>query len=241
MRKPIPLARSIRWVPSGTFTPPGAVEDLALFLTQGALREVMRHLRSDPEQELLGFLLGELFECPETNARYVVINTALRTGHVIPEVEPVQIPEEEWLGLQLEVRRRRTTLIGWYHSAPFVGPRPTRLDVETHRARFTEPWQCGLIVATSGDAPAGGFFRALPGAPDRGGALVPFHELLDDDAFLEGGRKRTLIDWVNYETAELVERDVTERRPHVPPTAKAGAPLAGQTGAGQPGAAGAGG
>ena len=72
LRKPIPLARSIRWVPAGTFTPPGAVEDLALFLTQGALREVMRHLRSDPEQELLGFLLGELFECPETNARYVV-------------------------------------------------------------------------------------------------------------------------------------------------------------------------
>jgi hypothetical protein len=80
------------------------------------------------------------------------------------------------------------------------------------------------VVATSGTSPAGGFFRPLPipaqGTPgnDSGtGIFIPFHELLDDDAFLEGGRKRTLIDWVNYETQELIERDDSERRPHLPP------------------------
>jgi len=106
LRKPMPVARSIHWVPAGS---DGATAvsgaDVPLFITQGALREAMRHLRSDPEQELMGFLLGNLFECPDTGSRYVVITSAMRTGHVIGEVEPMQIPEEEWLGMQLELRR----------------------------------------------------------------------------------------------------------------------------------------
>ena len=218
LRKPIPLARAIRWVPAGLFTPPRTVDDLALFITQGALRDVMRHLRSNPEQELLGFLLGELYECPETGARYVVVNSAVRTGHAIAESDRILIPEEEWLGVQLEVRRRRTQLVGWYHSAPFVGPHPARADLETHRALFTEPWQCGLVIATSGDAPTGAFFRSLMGERTGGGVLIPFYELPDEDEPLPvDGRKRTFIDWVNYETRGTVERDESERRPFVPP------------------------
>jgi proteasome lid subunit RPN8/RPN11 len=178
----------------------------------------MRHLRSAPEQELLGFLLGELYECPETGARYVVVNAAVRTGHAIGESDRILIPEEEWLGVQLEVRRRRTQLVGWYHSAPFVGPHPARADLETHRALFTEPWQCGLVIATTGEAPTGAFFRSLMGERTGGGVLVPFYELPDDDEPIPAdGRKRTLIDWVNYETRGTVERDETERRPFVAP------------------------
>jgi proteasome lid subunit RPN8/RPN11 len=228
LRKPIPLARAIRWVPAGLFTPPRTLDDLALFITQSALREVMRHLRSSPEQELLGFLLGELYECPETGARYVVVNAAVRTGHAIAESDRILIPEEEWLGVQLEVRRRRTQLIGWYHSAPFVGPHPARADLDTHRALFTEPWQCGLVIATSGDAPAGAFFRSLMGERTGGGVLIPFYELPDDDEPIPAdGRKRTLIDWVNYETRGTVERDESERRPFVPsrPSKPQGAPV----------------
>ena len=229
LRKPIPLARAIRWVPAGLFTPPRTLDDLALFITQSALREVMRHLRSAPEQELLGFLLGELYECPETGARYVVVNAAVRTGHAIAESDRILIPEEEWLGVQLEVRRRRTQLVGWYHSAPFVGPHPARADLDTHRALFTEPWQSGLVIATAGEAPTGAFFRSLMGERTGGGVLIPFYELPDDDEPIPAdGRKRTLIDWVNYETRGTVERDESERRPFVPPrrpTTPRGAPV----------------
>ncbi|MGH7634803.1 MAG: hypothetical protein ACRENC_13795, partial [Gemmatimonadaceae bacterium] len=140
---------------------PGILEPL-VFVTQGLLREVARHLTSDPEQELLGFLLGELFECPETGKQYVVLFAASRTGYAIPEGEPAQIPEEQWLGVQLEVRRRRIPLAGWYHSAAFVGAHPSRRDAETQRTRFPEPFQVGLVMTTEGSAPAGGFFRALP-------------------------------------------------------------------------------
>ena len=35
LRKPIPLARAIRWVPAGLFTPPRTLDDLALFVHSG--------------------------------------------------------------------------------------------------------------------------------------------------------------------------------------------------------------
>lgn len=221
LRKPMPVARSIHWIPAGSDSAASlSGADVPLFITQGALREAMRHLRSDPEQELMGFLLGNLFECPDTGSRYVVITSAMRTGHVIGEVEPVQIPEEEWLGMQLELRRRRAGLMGWYHSAPFVGTSPARIDIETHRDRFREPWQSGLVIATTGPEPTGGFFRiARDGSLN--GMLIPFDEIVEDDALLPGGRKRTLIDWANYRTEQPVESDRSERRPHMPPPRRA--------------------
>ena len=218
LRKPMPVARSVHWVPvAGAGGDSAPVIEVPLFVTQGALREAMRHLRSDPEQELMGFLLGNLFEDTSTGARYVVITSALRTGHVITEEEPVQIPQEEWLGMQLELRRRRAGLMGWYHSMPFVGPNPARLDLETHRERFMEPWQTGLVIATAGPEPTGGFFRLSAGERMVNGLFIPFDELVDDESLLPGGRKRTLIDWANYRTGQDVETDRTERRPHLPP------------------------
>lgn len=242
LRKPMPVARSVHWEPVG-WSEPGVrapVMDVPLFITQGALREAMRHLRSDPDQELMGFLLGNLFECTNTGSRYVVMTSAMRTGHVITEEEPVQIPEEEWLGMQLELRRRRAGLMGWYHSGPFVGPHPARLDLDTHRERFHEPWQTGLVIATEGPQPTGGFFRLTPNDPNGGGMYIPFDELVDDEGLLPGGRRRTLIDWSNYRTDQDVEADRTERRPYTPPPAASRRPSpprgAPGVGAGAPGA-----
>ena len=213
--KPFPDDHAILWAPVEGLTRSMELSPPAIVITQGALREVIRHLSSAPDLELLGFLIGEPCECPNTKRRFLCITGTLRTGHTIAEDEPVQIPDAEWLGQQLEVRRRRSTLIGWYHSAPYLSPSPAALDLESHRARFTEGWQCGLVIATEGNEPAGGFFR--PHAdPAAGGAYVPFYEQVEDDAILEGGRFRTLIDWRSYSTSELVERDEDERSVHMP-------------------------
>ena len=208
-----PDDQAILWAPVEGLTRSMELSPPAIVITQGALREVIRHLSSSPELELLGFLIGEPCECPKTKRRFLCITGTLRTGHTIAEDEPVQIPDAEWLGQQLEVRRRRSNLIGWYHSAPYLPPSPAALDLESHRARFTEPWQCGLVIATEGNEPAGGFFRAHAD-PAAGGAYVPFYEQVDDDGVLEGGRLRTLIDWRSYSTSELVERDEDERTVH---------------------------
>jgi proteasome lid subunit RPN8/RPN11 len=217
--KPFPDDQAILWAPVEGLARSMELSPPAIVITQGALREVIRHLSSSPDQELLGFLIGEPCECPNTKRRFLCITGTLRTGHAIAEEEPVQIPDAEWLGQQLEVRRRRSTLIGWYHSTPFLSPSPSALDLETHRARFTEPWQCGLVIATEGNEPAGGFFRAHAD-PAEGGAYVPFYEQVDDEGILEGGRLRTLIDWTSYSTSELVERDDDERSVHTSATTR---------------------
>ncbi|MEO8881489.1 MAG: hypothetical protein ABI446_13930 [Gemmatimonadaceae bacterium] len=211
--KLFPDDHAILWAPVEGLTRSMELSPPAIVITQGALREVIRHLSSSPELELLGFLIGEPSECPKSKRRFLCITGTLRTGHVIAEDEPVQIPDAEWLGQQLEVRRRRSTLIGWYHSTPFLSPSPSHLDLESHRARFTEPWQCGLVIATEGNDPAGGFFRAHAD-PDAGGAYVPFYEQIDDDGILEGGKLRTLVDWKSYSTSELTEHDENERSVH---------------------------
>jgi proteasome lid subunit RPN8/RPN11 len=212
--KTFPDDHAILWAPVEGLTRSMELSPPAIVITQGALREVIRHLSSSPEQELLGFLIGEPCECPKTKRRFLCVTGTLRTNHAIAEDEPVQIPDAEWLGQQLEVRRRRSTLIGWYHSTPFLSPSPSPLDLETHRARFTEAWQCGLVIATEGNDPAGGFFRAHAD-PVAGGAYVPFYEQVDDDGILEGGKLRTLVDWKSYSTSELTERDEDERSVHM--------------------------
>jgi len=212
--KPFPDDQSILWKPAEGLTRAPELATPAVVISQGALREVIRHLSSSPDQELLGFLIGEQCECPRSKLRYLCVTGTLRTGHAIAEEEPVQIPDAEWLGQQLEVRRRRSTLIGWYHSTPFLSPSPSALDVASHRARFTEPWQCGLIIATEGNEPAGGLFRVFAD-PAAGGAYIPFYEQVEQEGMIEGGRFRTLIDWATYSTKELVERDEDERSVHL--------------------------
>ena len=212
--KAFPDDHAILWAPVEGLTRAMELSPPAIAIAQGALREVIRHLSSSPEQELLGFLIGEPCECPKTKRRFLCITGTLRTGHAIAEEDPIQIPDAEWLGQQLEVRRRRSTLIGWYHSVPFLSPSPSALDLESHRARFTEAWQCGLVIATEGNEPAGGFFRAHAD-PTAGGAYVPFYEQVDDDGILEGGKFRTLVDWKSYSTSELTERDENERSVHL--------------------------
>lgn len=221
--KPFPDDQSILWKPADGLARAPELATPAVVISQGALREVIRHLSSSPDQELLGFLIGEQCECPRSQLRYLCITGTLRTGHAIAEEEPVQIPDAEWLGQQLEVRRRRSTLIGWYHSTPFLSPSPSSLDVASHRARFTEPWQCGLIIATEGNEPAGGFFR-VHADPAAGGAYIPFYEQVEQDGMIEGGRFRTLIDWATYTTKELVERDENERSVHLSAITRRGEP-----------------
>ncbi|HEX5436181.1 MAG TPA: hypothetical protein VFW98_03405 [Gemmatimonadaceae bacterium] len=207
LRRPIPLERSIRWVPAATPASIGGVETQPLFITQDTLRDLLGHVRGLAVGDVLGFLLGELYECPESGARYAIITAVVHTNYVIGEAEPMQIPDEEWLGIQLEVRRRRLTLIGWYHTAPFVAPGPARADLDAHRARFTEPWQCGLVIAAGGAQRAGGFFRTWQGE-SVGGAFIPFHELLDEGTMTAGGPRPTVINWRNYTTDVPVEREV---------------------------------
>src|SRR5437899_12441626 len=91
LQQPIPLARSILWSPvsaeapgEGEGEPPGDIP-FPIFLAQSALVAIHEHLAAPPRpgQGLLGFLVGDLCQCPETDVTYLVIDAALRLSQPI--------------------------------------------------------------------------------------------------------------------------------------------------------------
>lgn len=209
-----PLAYSILWSPASDGAAP-APSDQPVFVTQGTLREISRHLWTMPDQDVLGFLLGQRFESAETGLRFVMVTATTRSSYVIAEDGVEQIPEEAWHAAHLEARRRRLTILGWYRSAPYIGALPTARDLRSHRRYFPEPWHVGLVAAPRADKPAGGIFRLDESG--EGGHFLPFYEVADEDAILPDGQKRTVLAWENYEPDEPPARTVkmAEVRPRI--------------------------
>src|SRR5438067_11018545 len=87
LRQPIPVARSILWSPGsegGSAQRPGHIP-FPVFLSQSALTANHEHVATPARsgQGGLGFLLGDLCECPETNVAYLLIDAARRLNQAI--------------------------------------------------------------------------------------------------------------------------------------------------------------
>src|ERR1051325_9243261 len=82
-RQALPTDQSVLWRP--------AVQELArpdddpslIFIAQRALAAVEDHLVSAPHEALLGFLVGRVFETPETGMPYVIVHGAVRVPQMI--------------------------------------------------------------------------------------------------------------------------------------------------------------
>src|SRR5207248_8819782 len=150
----------------------------------------------------LGFLVGNLFRCPETDAPYVLIESAIQLPWSISGDRLRPALSQGWSVVQEELRRNGGRLLGWYHAHRAVEARLSPADVATHVALFDQPWQVALVV-TPGDAPAGGFFR-IPADGSRSLAYLPFYELLEASSILPDGPKVSDLAWVNYRTEEAI-------------------------------------
>ncbi|HEX4574848.1 MAG TPA: hypothetical protein VH158_06940 [Gemmatimonadales bacterium] len=197
LRRPIPVARSILWAPESGDVRPSEIP-FPIFLGQDALTAIHEHVATAvrPGQGMLGFLLGDLCECPDTNVSYLVIDTALRLNQAIYSDRSRDVVTRLWDRIAAQLEEQQAHLIGWYHTH---APLPLTLsddDVETHEQYFAEPWQVAMLVEPNADEPAGAFFRA--GGEGWTGAALPFYELLADDSIRAGGRKRSFVTWKNY-------------------------------------------
>jgi proteasome lid subunit RPN8/RPN11 len=224
---PPPVEQSILWRPgsdpagSAAGAPadvPVSLVDQPVFITQGALRDVGHHVWASPDHDVLGFLLGARYEAPETGMRFVLVTTTTRSAYVISEEGEEQIPEDAWHAAHLEARRRRLTLLGWYHSAPFLTARPLPRDARSQQRFFPELWHVGMVAAPRAEVPAGGIFRVDSSAGQ--GWFLPFYEVTDDDVFFSQGQKRTVMPWHNYVTDDTPVRTtkVAAVRPRIAAT-----------------------
>jgi proteasome lid subunit RPN8/RPN11 len=199
LRQPIPVGRSILWSPaSGDSKRPGTVP-FPVFLSQAALTAILEHIATPhrPGQGILGFLLGDQCECPETDTSYLVIDVALRLNQAIYGDRTRDVVTRLWDHIQQQLEQQRASLIGWYHTH---APLPLTLsghDVETHEHYFAEPWQVALLLGTDPAEPAASFFRA--GTDEAWtGTPLPFYELLAPESIRPDGKKRSFVTWKNY-------------------------------------------
>jgi hypothetical protein len=198
VRRPIPIPRAILWGPAGAAAPRPDDLQLPVFLAQSALAAIHEHLATPPGpgQGLLGFLVGDLCECPETGVSYLVIDAALRLSQTIYHDRTRDVVTHLWDRIQAQIEAQQAHLIGWYHTHESLPLALSPEDVETHEHYFAEPWQVALLLGTDPATPAGALLRASA-SEGWTAAPLPFYELLADES-LHGGRRRSFVTWRNY-------------------------------------------
>ena len=204
LKQVIPTARAILWNPNGRRNPGGRYP---LFIEQKALDALNEHMLAVKGQALIGFLVGDLFECPTSRVRYAVVDSTIRLNQPIYGDKTQVVVSRLWDRIQEELTRVGGQLIGWYHSHP---PHPIELapgDVQTHEQYFTQPWHLALVLGTNRDGrPVAGVFRPGPGA-DWHSASQSFYELIGEEERLAGGHKASCLPWMNFESDDpLVTR-----------------------------------
>ena len=125
-------------------TPPA--EQVQVFLSQAAVRQIQEHSASDLETELGGVLLGRASE--SDGHLLATVSAALPVA--TDDRGPVHFTftADAWSQLHRDKEQRYPDLdiVGWYHTHPGLGVFYSADDVIVHKAAFVLPWQIGLVV-----------------------------------------------------------------------------------------------
>ena len=217
----LPIARSILWRPaSGAASPapavaPPAPGEYPIFVEQAALRALNSHARMAQEKGFLGFLVGDLLECPDTRVQFMVVDMTIRLADLVTADSTLPILSRAWMRIQDELGRSGGHLLGWYHSHPPAGPRLSPDDLATHLTYFGKPWHIALVMGADAKGNLAGFYRA-----GRDKALpttsLPFYELLEEESLKADGRKRSFLPWKNFKVAEVAKAAAPKEKAAAP-------------------------
>ena len=202
----MPIATSILWTPEVSKVPALAYP---IFITRQALAAVHDHVAEQPGASSLGWLVGSVFQSPDTGFPYIVIESAIHLPRSIGGDEPKSALTQGRALAEEEAGRTGRELLGWYHGHVAADARLRAADMDAHLCCFDQPWHVALVVAR-GSALTGGVFRIAPDAA-WSNEYLPFYELVEGDAVLAGGRKLTALTWMNYHAADAVSAERTSR------------------------------
>src|SRR6185503_14234123 len=191
--RPMPVGAAILWTPVGLA---GAIPAYPIFISQRALDAVHSQLAALPDgASSLGFLVGGMYQAPDTHAPYIVVESTIHLPWSIAGDHLAAALRQGRNIAQEEVRRSGSQLLGWYHSHVAAHARLSVSDVEAHVACFDQPWHVALVVARGAEL-TGGVFRIASRAAWSADCL-PFYELPDGDAQV------SRLTWANYHTHEV--------------------------------------
>jgi proteasome lid subunit RPN8/RPN11 len=194
--RPMPVGAAILWTPVGLA---GANPTYPIFITQRALDAVHAQLTGLPEgSSSLGFLVGGMYQAPDTRAPYIVVESTIRLPWSISGDDLEAALRQDRIIAQEEVRRSGAQLLGWYHSHFATHSRLSPSDVEARFACFDEPWHVALVVARGAEL-TGGVFR-IASRTAWSNEYLPFYEVPDDHSLRPDGRTVTRETWANYRT-----------------------------------------
>ena len=109
LRQPIPVGQSILWSPASAGSKrPGNIT-FPVFLSQAALTAILEHVATPHRagQGVLGFLLGDACECPETGVSYLLIDVALRLNQAIYGDRTRDVVTRLWDHIQLQLEQQQ--------------------------------------------------------------------------------------------------------------------------------------
>ena len=202
-RRAMPVAMSIEWKPLRdpyyvlASLLPGGGGLRRILARQSTLREVQALARGDPEQPVVGLLLGERLDCALTLTPYVLIESHVEVALASLDERAVS---EAIRTLRGHVGRNKSVeVLGWYSGSRSASAAVSRTHAAIHEACFPEPWQTVLIFGDGGRA--GAFF--LYDSRAARWFHAPFHEVTDSKA---GSRapKPTCVAWPAYLTTASI-------------------------------------
>lgn len=210
-RSSIPLDRSILWTPlrdPGDPAGPAESGPYELFLTRSAIRQIVRNSEAEGREPRFGFLLGNLFRCPESGVHYSVADRVVPADESFSEDTPNPYLLRAWADSQEAFREHGGVLIGWYHTHYLLGLMLSDGDREMNERYFDQPWQCCVLAVPDPNRPLGAVYR--PSAPQAGGEGEPaaFRELLSIQGIPASGPIPTAVRWKNYAPDREVQPEI---------------------------------
>jgi len=133
-----------------------------VFLTESTLKSIRELSRARPQEEVGGFLVGQVYQDIQTPEVFLVVTDQIPAIYTQGGGTHLTFTSESWASFwdEMEKRRHKEALIGWWHSHPLptrniptrqaAGMRDSSLfmslqDEFLHRRFFREPFQVALI------------------------------------------------------------------------------------------------
>ena len=212
VRRPIPVQESILWKPLHDSHYVVASLQLGdggrrkIFMRQQALARIEALVRAHGRR-VVGLCLGRLYQCPDTGADYLVIESIVEKNPVTDENEIVVAVAEALVDRAAATAEasparpdeHHATVLGWYRGVASVEAKPTAKTAAAHTSLFDHPWQTALVIGEG--ATSGAFF--LNDTVNSRWFYAPFYEL-PEYAPVPDQPKPTVIAWPQYMTADSV-------------------------------------
>jgi hypothetical protein len=205
----MPVAVSIQWKPlrdphyviAGLLPGGGGLRQI--FAQQSTLRELQALARGNPEQSLVGLLLGKRLDCSLTLTPYVLIESHVGVAATSFDERAIS---DAIRTLREQVRRRKSIeVLGWYSSSRATDAAVSRKHAAVHAACFAERWQTVLTFGDGGNT--GAFF--LYDSSEARWFHAPFFEVTVSKSSSRAP-KPTCVAWPAYLTTASVVPLVAE-------------------------------